>query len=413
MGIIKAAGAAASGMWEDQWKEVFWCDAMASGDMLVRGRKRTSSNSANHGDDSVITDGSIIIVNEGQCAIVVDNGRVIAAYTEPGEHVFHGKRGMKNLLKEFGKRVSYGGDAPYSNMRIYYVNLHESANHPFSVSVPVKYATEGAGITAPLTISGFYCCKVTDPTLFYQKITGNVENRFHFATFTTQMDHVFRDQFPSAVTAVCGKGIRIDQLGMHTKELCKNMQASMRSEEVAQCGITISDIRITAIGSNAMGRTQRREDLTWMAGGSGDAPAEQEGGSAPKSSNTNLQTGALSSSLGNSHLRYTPPQQRSFRVYPAAHLPGIAAPEQPAPAPEPTPTPEPEPAPAPAPEPLPVPDPVPVQEAVQVPLWVCSCGAENTTRFCTECGKMRAWQCLCGHISQDSICEHCGAPMQE
>ena len=93
MGIIKAATGAAAGMWEDQWKEVFYCDAMTQSEMLVRGHKRTGANSGNTGgSEDVITEGSLIIVNEGQCALVVDNGAVVAVYQEPGEYMFHSRR---------------------------------------------------------------------------------------------------------------------------------------------------------------------------------------------------------------------------------------------------------------------------------------------------------------------------------
>lgn len=409
MGIIKAAASAASGMWEDQWKEVFWCDAMSSSELLIRGRKRTSPNSGNTGgDENSITEGSLIIVNEGQCAVVVDNGAVIAAYSEPGEHVFHAKRSPKGLLQEFGKRISYGGDAPYRNQMVYFINLHESFNHPFTVTLPVQFAAQGASLTENVSIRGVYSFRVTDPVEFYRRITGNVRDGYSFSNIGFQLDNLFRDAFVKAASDLCAGGIRIDQLSEHMPKLRKAVKAAIANNSLIKSGIGISDIRITSAGAD-MERTQRREDLDWISG----KPAA-------RGSNTNLQTGALSSSIARGDLKYTPPQQKSFRIYPAAHLPGIGAPERPpeppaepaAPAvPDPPAEPEPAAVQAPPPQPPP-PPPVPAVQPTQVAAWQCSCGAGNTTRFCTECGKMQSWQCMCGHINQTPTCEHCGAPMQ-
>ena len=154
MGIFKAAAGAAAGMMEDQWKEVFCCDAIPGNEMLMRGMKQRSAYSGNTGSENHITEGSLIIVNEGQCALVVDNGVVVAAYSEPGEHVFHARKTPKSLAGEFLRRVSYGGDAPYLNHQIYYINLHEFINHPFAVTLPARFGVPGGVVTEGLTLRG-------------------------------------------------------------------------------------------------------------------------------------------------------------------------------------------------------------------------------------------------------------------
>ena len=47
--------------------------------------------------------------------------------------------------------------------------------------------------------------------------------------------------------------------------------------------------------------------------------------------------------------------------------------------------------------------------------WVCSCGAQNTGNFCTNCGKPRpsaAWTCSCGTMNTGNFCSNCGKPRQ-
>ena len=72
MGLIKAALGSAGGALADQWKDYFYCDALPREVLAVRGRKRTGKRSSNRkGSDSVITDGSVIAVADGQCMMIV------------------------------------------------------------------------------------------------------------------------------------------------------------------------------------------------------------------------------------------------------------------------------------------------------------------------------------------------------
>ena len=144
MGIIRAAATAADSMMEDAWLELFYCDAIPPGTLMVRAKKRTNPNSANYGTpENVITAGSKIIVNEGQVAIVVENGSVIECFQEPGAHIFYGGFEKQGLLKEFAKRVSFGGDNVATQHRLYYLNMRESMNHPFMVHAPVTVESDG------------------------------------------------------------------------------------------------------------------------------------------------------------------------------------------------------------------------------------------------------------------------------
>ena len=81
MGLVKAAMNAASGVMADQWKEFFYCDALPAEVLAVKGQKRTDRRSANkHGNENIISDGSIVAVAEGQCALIVEQGKVVEIF---------------------------------------------------------------------------------------------------------------------------------------------------------------------------------------------------------------------------------------------------------------------------------------------------------------------------------------------
>ena len=136
MGLIKAALGAAGGVMADQWKEYFYCDAIPESVLAVKGRKRVSGRSSNtKGSDNIITNGSVIAVADGQCMILVDQGKVTELCAEPGEFVynsstepsiFSGKLGTSILdtFKTIGKRFTFGGEAP-KDQRIYFFNTKE------------------------------------------------------------------------------------------------------------------------------------------------------------------------------------------------------------------------------------------------------------------------------------------------
>ncbi len=122
MGLIKAGLGAAGGVLADQWKEFFYCDALSSDVLVKKGQKRVSKRSSNRkGEDNIISNGSGIAVADGQCMIIVEQGKVVEVCAEPGmftydtstePSIFSGKLGTSILetFKAIGKRFTYGGD---------------------------------------------------------------------------------------------------------------------------------------------------------------------------------------------------------------------------------------------------------------------------------------------------------------
>ena len=86
MGLISAALSSAGGVLADQWKEYFYCEAIPVNVLATKGVKKTTGR--NRGNDNIISNGSIIAVADGQCMMIVDQGRIVDFCAEPGEFVF-------------------------------------------------------------------------------------------------------------------------------------------------------------------------------------------------------------------------------------------------------------------------------------------------------------------------------------
>ena len=150
MGLIKAAAGATGGVLADQWKEYFYCEALDADTLVAKGEKRTSARSSNKkGEENIISNGSVIAVNDGQCMIIVEQGKVVELCAEPGEFVydtstepsiFCGKLGesLKKTFATIGKRFTFGGDTA-KDQRVYYFNTKEITGNKYGTANPVPF----------------------------------------------------------------------------------------------------------------------------------------------------------------------------------------------------------------------------------------------------------------------------------
>ena len=150
MGLVKAALGAASGVMGDQWKEYFTCSALPADVLAVKGEKKQSGRSANrHGSENIITDGSIVAVAEGQCALIVEQGKVVDLCAEPGEYTYNTgtqpsllsgglAKNIDDAFAEMGKRFAFGGQEA-TDQRIYYINTKELPGNKYGTPSPVPF----------------------------------------------------------------------------------------------------------------------------------------------------------------------------------------------------------------------------------------------------------------------------------
>ena len=147
MGLIKAIVGAAGGVLADQWKEFFYCDSIANDILMVKGQKRISGRSSNtKAEENIISNGSGIAVADGQCMIIVEQGKVVEFCAEPGQFTYDSStepslftgplsKSIVETFKTIGKRFAHGGDTG-KDQRVYYFNTKEILNNKFGTPQP-------------------------------------------------------------------------------------------------------------------------------------------------------------------------------------------------------------------------------------------------------------------------------------
>ncbi|MBQ4066986.1 MAG: SPFH domain-containing protein, partial [Clostridia bacterium] len=234
MGLIKAGIGAIGGVLADQWKEFFYCEAMDKEVMVKKGQKQISGRSSNtKGNDNIISNGSGIAVADGQCMIIVEQGKVVEVCAEPGEYtydtstepsIFAGNLGQSILdtFKTIGKRFAYGGDTG-KDQRVYYFNTKELIDNKFGTPNPIPFRVVdskiGLDIDVSVRCSGVYSYKIADPLLFYTNVCGNIENEYT----RDEIEGQLKTEFISALQPAFGKlselELRPNQIVTHNTDL--------------------------------------------------------------------------------------------------------------------------------------------------------------------------------------------------
>ena len=261
MGLIKAALGAAGGVLADQWKEYFYCESLPANVLAVKGQKRTSGRSSNtRGSDNVISNGSIIAVADGQCMLIVEQGKVVDVCAEPGEYtydtstepsIFTGDLGenVKAIFQNVGKRFTFGGEAP-KDQRVYYFNTKELPGNKYGTPAPISItALIDRSVSRTLTIGircfGEYSFRLSNPLLFYTNVCGNVEQAYTVEQLGSQMRTELLTALSPAFGKIAQQGIIYSDLTMHTMELGDELNEilsrkwrDLRGMEIVSFGIS-------------------------------------------------------------------------------------------------------------------------------------------------------------------------------
>ena len=262
MGLIKAGMGAFGGTLADQWKEFFYCESMPKEVLVTKGQKRTTGRSSNtKGNDNIISNGSGIAVADGQCMIIVEQGKVVEVCAEPGEFtydtstepsIFSGNLGesIKETFKTVGKRFTYGGDTG-KDQRIYYFNTKEILENRFGTANPVPFRVVdskiGLDIDVSIRCSGVYSYKIVDPLLFYSNVCGNVEQEYS----REELDSTLKKEFISALQPAFGRlsemELRPNQIVTHNTDLENAMNTALSEKWGALRGLKVVSIAFGSI----------------------------------------------------------------------------------------------------------------------------------------------------------------------
>ena len=389
MGLIKAGIGALGGTLADQWKEFFYCDALDKDVMVTKGIKRVSGRSSNtKGNDNIISSGSGIAVADGQCMMIVEQGKVVEVCAEAGEYtydsstepsIFCGSLGSSILetFKTIGKRFTYGGDTG-KDQRVYYFNTKELVDNRFGTPTPIPFRVVdskiGLDIDVALRVNGIYSYKIENPLLFYTNVCGNVEREY----LREELDNQLKTEFISALAPALGKlsalELRPNQILTHKAEL----ENAVNEELSAKWG-ELRGLKVVNIAMNPPTLTEEDAELIKTA----QKSAILRDPSMAAATLVGAQADAMKAAAANENGAMT-----GFMGMGMAMQSGNAA------------------------DPTKLYNMAEKQTEQTKDSWKCACGAVNTGKFCSECGAKKAddgWKCSCGAVNKGKFCSECGA----
>ncbi len=262
MGLIKAIAGAIGGTFADQWKEFFYCESLDKEVLVAKGEKRTTSRTSNtKGNDNIISNGSGIAVADGQCMIIVEQGKIVEVCAEPGEFtydtstepsIFAGNLGQSILdtFKTIGRRFTYGGDTG-KDQRIYYFNTKEILENKFGTANPIPFRVVdkniGLDIDVSVRCSGVYSYKISNPLLFYTNVCANVEDQYRRSEIDEQLKTEFINALQPAMARISELEVRPSALPGHTTELCDYMNMELTKKWAELRGLSVVSIALNPI----------------------------------------------------------------------------------------------------------------------------------------------------------------------
>lgn len=392
MGLIKAGLGAVGGTLADQWKEFFYCEAMDKNTMMIRGQKKIGGRSSNtRGHDNIISNGSGIAVADGQCMMIVEQGKIVEICAEPGEFtydtssepsIFNGKlsKSIIDTFKTIGKRFTYGGDTG-KDQRVYYFNTKELVDNKFGTPNPIPFRVVdkniGLDIDVSVRCSGIYSYKIVNPLLFYTNVCGNVEKEYTREEIDSQLKTEFISALQPAFAKISELGVRPSALPGHAEELASAMNEVLTKKWAELRGLAIVSIAMNPItlpdeDSEIIKQAQKNAIMRNPGMAAATLVGAQADAMKAAASNSN---GAMTGFLGmgmaqnaggiNTDNLFAMNQQN--------------------------------------------------KSANNSDNWVCSCGTTSTGKFCQNCGKARpssssSWKCECGSENVGKFCQNCGKP---
>ena len=416
MGLIRAAISAVGGTMADQWKEFFICESLDADVLAVKGQKRIGSRSANKkGSDNLITSGSGIAVADGQCALIVEQGKIVEVCAEPGEYtydasteptIFSGNLGssLDQVFDVIGKRFTYGGDTG-KDQRIYYINTKELIDNKFGTPNPVPFRVVdrniGLDVDVSVRCSGVYSYRISNPLLFYANVCGNVEQEYR----REELDHQLKTEFISALQPAFAKisdlEIRPNALPGHVTELCDAMNEALTGKWANTRGITVVSVAIGTIDlpkedAEMIKQAQKTAILRDPMMAAATLTEAQAGAMKTAAGNSaGAMTGFMGMGMAAQNGGMNAQNLYQMGAEMAQHNAGqnkqnvSSQPHMTAPGKG--------------------------GEKEAAGKWTCACGAVNEKewKFCQECGKERpqeGWICSCGAENKGKFCTECGKP---
>lgn len=402
MGLLKAGVGALTGVLEDQWREYFYCEALSSDVLVTKGIKRTSKRGSNKGNDNIISNGSIIAINEGQCMMIVEQGKVVEFSSEAGEYVYdtstepsimYGSdlsHGIMETFKQIGKRFTFGGE-PAKDQRVYYFNKKEIVGNKYGTPAPIPFRVIDRNIGLDIDIAirchGEYSYRIIDPLLFYTNVCGNVEREYTREAIDSQLKSELMTALQPAFAQISASGVRYSEIPAHTVALADALNKVLSEKWLATRGLAVVSFGISTLKASeedeAMIKQLQRNavmrdpgmaaaHLTGAQAEAMIAAANNDGGAMAGFMGMNMAAQAGGVNAG--QLYQMNEQNKQAQMAQAA---------------------------------------MQNQSAKASGTWTCACGHENTGKFCSNCGAAKpaeeGWTCTCGAVNKGKFCSECGS----
>lgn len=402
MGLLKAAKDVLMGYVDEQWRDYFYCSSMTSDVLVCKGQKAvTKGKKSNRGNDNIISDGSIVSVNAGQCMIIVDQGKIAEFCAEPGEFLYdastepsllYGDLGenVKKTFVQLGRRFTFGGNAA-KDQRVYYFNIKEIMNNLYGTPNPIRfhYVAQNTGLEleTSVKVNGQYTFKIVDPILFYSNVCGNVEQEYHKSELLNIMKAELLTKLPVALAKIAAQGILPYEVPAHLEEITRYLKDELSEQWTQTRGIEVVSMTMSdpivpqadvdkinkwnetaVLAGEKMANARKLESyanyLDNAAGASG-------GGDAMNAAMNMMAMNMMSQNMGMGSAFGMGQQAQPVQMKPASTV-----------------------------------------EEGAVLGWTCVCGAVSTGKFCPECGlpkpALDGWTCSCGTVNQGKFCPECG-----
>ncbi|MCI9142557.1 MAG: SPFH domain-containing protein [Lachnospiraceae bacterium] len=412
MGLIKAAKDAIGSLLADQWREYFYCDSLSNDILVTKGkRKENGGRGSNKGTDNIISDGSIVAVNEGQCMIIVEQGGIVEFCAEAGEFVFDkstepslfsGDLGesITNTFKTLAKRFTFGGGTA-KDQRVYYFNTKEILNNLYGTATPIpfRYIDDNIGLDMDVSIrcNGSYSFRITDPLLFYQNVCGNVTESYNRSQLQNQMKAELMTAMQPALGRISRLRVRVSDIPYHVTELVDAVNLELSGKWEKTRGIVVVSMtmnppsmpedvakKISELQSTATLRNPNMAAAT-LAGAQAEAmkAAASNTATGPMMAFAGMNMANAAGGMNASSLFAMGAAQNQANNAQAGN--GMAQTGY---------------------------------QSAPVPGWTCKCGhRDNRGKFCMECGSPKpsdaGWTCGCGTVNQGKFCTNCGARRPE
>ncbi len=392
MGLIKAISGAINGTIADQWKEYFYCDSLDEDVLVAKGVKRISKRSSNkHGEDNIISDGSAIAVSEGQCVLIVENGKILDVSAEPGVYTFDSttspsifggtfREGLSGIIRESWDRFQFGG-SPGKDQRVYYVNTKEIIGNKYGTPNPVPFRVLQENIHLDTTVSircnGEFSYRIINPMLFYTNVCGNVASVYTRDKIDSMLKTELLTALQPAFAKISEQGIRYAYLPGHTLEI-----ADALNEVLTKKWIQLRGIQVWSFGINSVTASKEDEDrIKKLEQAAALSHADVAAGIMTEATANAMEAAANNAAGAMTGFMGLNMASQAGNINTADLYARAAAEKEQA-------------------------------AAAKANTWKCACGTENTGNFCSNCGTAKPvaneWTCSCGTVNTGNFCSNCG-----